>query len=61
VKTQISAAVSVYIFVSIIKMRFVIDASLHTILQSLALFGKIRIDRLLLMRLDKTSTETLTG
>jgi hypothetical protein len=61
VKTQISAAVSVYIFASIIKMRFGIGASLHTILQSLGLFEKIRIDQLLLMRLHKTSTiETIT-
>jgi hypothetical protein len=61
VKTQIAAAISVYIFVPIIKKRFSIEASFHTILQSLALFEKIPIDQLLLMRLHKTATvETLT-
>jgi hypothetical protein len=64
VKTQISAAISVYIFVAIIKKRLSVEAPLHPILPipRATLFEKIPIDQLLMMRLHNTSTtETLTG
>jgi hypothetical protein len=45
VKTQIWIAVSVYVLVAIVKKRFELDASLHTLLQilSLTLFEKMPI------------------
>jgi hypothetical protein len=47
-RTQIWIAVSVYVLVTILKMRLKLDASLSTILQtlSLTLFEKTPIDKL---------------
>ena len=49
VKTQIWIAITVYVWVAIVKKRLNTEASLYTILQSLSLilFGKTTLNRLL--------------
>jgi len=54
VKTQIWIAVSVYVFIAIIKKKLDLEASLYTILQtlSLTLFEKIPLNQLLTTGMD---------